>query len=291
MSCVLALGQHQHQSRAKGSCSQENTFSRQCTFVEGSQLRASHGKKAPSPWCTVRQLTDNYRLISRRNMALVKGIISILSFLVNTWWELQYIYDSSKRQNPPASPQLYFYFLNLIFSSFLITDCFFPSNDLGWFSRQFLRKKPGYHHLSGVQIPTWTRHLMMISLGFSWSQYCRNAAVLPTSTSCKAADCEGPYRNIYITPIHVFISHIFRNAAGFLDAPGLRTSHPRRHTRFPNCVQALCAKQRSHKLIKLFSWQAGKKRGGPGQELLLLSLFLNTWRTLSYYGGEDHIST
>lgn len=108
LSCVLPLGQHQHQGTAKGSCSQENTFSRQCTFVEASQLRASHSKKAPSPWCTVRQLTDNYRLISRRNMALVKGIISILSFLVNTWWELQHIYDSSKRQNPPAPPQLYF---------------------------------------------------------------------------------------------------------------------------------------------------------------------------------------
>lgn len=70
---------------------------------------------------------------------------------------------------------------------------------------------------------------------------------------------------IYITPIHVFISHIFRNAAGFLDALALRTSHPRRHTRFPSCVQALCAKQRSHKLIKLFSWQAGKKEVDQGK--------------------------
>lgn len=43
-----------------------------------------------------------------------------------------------------------------------------------------------------------------------------------------------------------------------------------------------------NQVVLLASW---KERGGPGQELLLLSLFLNTWKTLSYYGGEDHIST
>uniref|UniRef100_A0A493T9Q1 Uncharacterized protein n=1 Tax=Anas platyrhynchos platyrhynchos TaxID=8840 RepID=A0A493T9Q1_ANAPP len=48
------------------------------------QLRASHGKRSHSPWCIVRQSTDNYRLISKRNMALVKGIISVLPFLINT---------------------------------------------------------------------------------------------------------------------------------------------------------------------------------------------------------------
>lgn len=227
-------------------------------------------------------------------MALVKGIISILSFLINTWWELQRICDSSKRQNPPASPQLYFLSLNLIFSSFLITDFFFsPLMTLANFPASFSERKKG----AGVPPPFrcsnahLMRHLMMISLGCSWSQHCRNAAVLLTSTSCKGADCEGPYRNIYITPIHVFISPIFRNAAGFLDALGWRTSHPRRHTSFPSCVQALRAKTKVpqiNQVVLLASW---KERGGPGQELLLLSLFLNTWKTLSYYGGEDHIST
>lgn len=254
MSCVLPLGHHQHQSRTKGSFSPESPFSRQCTFVAASQLCASHGKKAPSPWCTVRQLTDNYRLISRRNMALVKGIISILSFLINTWWELQSIYDSSKRQNPPASSQLYFLSFNLIFSSFLITDFFFflSPNDLGWFSSQFLRKEMSYHYLSGAQIPTcWDT-----SWWFPWAAPDFNTAgmlqfywLLPPVKEQTVRD----HTEIYITPIHVFISHIFRNAAGFLDALGLRTSHPRRHTSFPSCVQALCAKQRSHKLIKLFS--------------------------------------
>lgn len=66
---------------------------------------------------------------------------------------------------------------------------------------------------------------------------------------------------------------------------------PRRHTSFPSCVQALRAKTKVpqiNQVVLLASW---KERGGPGQELLLLSLFLNTWKTLSYYGGEDHIST
>ena len=91
------------------------------------QLHASHGKKSRSPWCIVRQHTGNYRLISKRNMALVKGIISVLPFLINTWRELEHIYESSKRQKPPASPKFVCFFFFFLIYSWL----FFP-NDLAW---------------------------------------------------------------------------------------------------------------------------------------------------------------
>jgi len=71
----------------------------------------------------------------------------------------------------------------------------------------------------------------------------------------------------------VFTSHIFRNAAEFLGDLSSRASHVSRHTNFTSCMQALCSKQRSHKLIKLFLQQSGKKEMDWRKIVIVISIF------------------
>lgn len=147
-----------------------------------------------------------------------------------------YLWLIQKAKPTKASPQLYFLLLSLIFYSFLIADFFFSLMTLADFPDSFSERSWATTTFQVFKCPLeWGT-----SWWFSWASTDLNTAgmlqfvwLLPPAKEQTVRD----HIEIYITPIHVFISHIFRNAAGFLDALALRTLHPRRHTRFPSCVQ------------------------------------------------------